>query len=35
MIPVKPIFGVGNAVRCAILIPFDWMMVDSADSADV
>jgi len=34
-IPVTPILGVRNAGRCAILIAFDWMMVESLDSADI
>jgi len=27
--------GVRKAFRCAILIPFDWMTVDSSDSANI
>jgi len=34
-IPVKPIIGIRNADRCAIIVGFDWMMVDSPDSADI
>jgi hypothetical protein len=34
-IPVKPIFSVLNAFRCAILLTFKWMMVDSPDSVDI
>jgi len=34
-IPVWPILSVRNAFRCAILITFDWIMVDSPDSADI
>jgi hypothetical protein len=34
-IPVKPIFSVRNAFKCAILIPFDWITVYSPDSADI
>jgi len=34
-IPVEPLFGVRNAFRCTSLITFDWMTVDSSDSADI
>jgi hypothetical protein len=34
-IPVKPIFGVGNALRCTIMIPFGWMAVDVLEFANV
>ena len=34
-IPVSPIISVWKAFRCAILIAFDWMTVDSPDSADI
>jgi len=34
-IPVKPIFVVRNALRWAIRISFDWMTVESSDSADI
>jgi len=34
-IPVKPIFCERKAFRCAVFIAFDWMMVDSSDSADI
>jgi len=34
-IPVKPNLRVRNAFRCAIFISFDWMTVESSDSADI
>jgi len=34
-IPVKPIIGIRNAIRCAIIVALDWMTVDSPDSADI
>jgi len=34
-IPVKPIFGVGNSLRCTIIITFGWLMVDSFDLVDI
>ena len=34
-IPVQPIIGVRNAFRCAMVVAFDWMMVDSLDLADI
>jgi len=34
-IPVKPIFGGRDGFRCAILINFNWMTVDSSDLADI
>ena len=34
-IPVQPIMGVRNAFRCAIIMTFDWMTVDSPDLADI
>jgi len=34
-IPVQPIIGVRNALRCAIVVAFHWMTVDSPDSADI
>jgi len=33
--PVKAISGIRTCFRCAILITFDWMTVDSSDSADI
>ena len=34
-IPVKPIIGIRNAFRCAIIVALDWMTVDSPDWADI
>ena len=34
-IPVKPIFGVQNALRSTICITFDWMTVYSSNSVDI
>jgi hypothetical protein len=34
-IPVKPINGVRNDFRCAILLAFDWMTVDSPDLMEI
>jgi hypothetical protein len=34
-IPVKPIFGVRNGICCVTLTTFDWLTVDSSDSAKI
>jgi len=34
-IPVQPIVGIGNTFRCAILVTFSCLIVDSSESANI